>query len=242
MATSFSLRRTFLRATTALPALVVLLLSSRTASAELFTFPGPDGAQGFTNLGTASALPTNDINDATTFSIGKLITSKNSTGFFLGLPRQIFAPITFTVSDQHSLQFGNAEFGTFASTTILPMSNDPLVGARSFWVEGLFTKGTFGGPLVPNPAVTTLMISFNQNAGTGAAISVNATLDFNAIQPVPEPSALALAAAALVTSALVGSRRRSRVAAGCPLPPGFDAEAGTVQEQGAVIVDDRACV
>jgi len=242
MATSFSLRRTVLRSTTALPALVALLVASLTASAELLTFPGPDGAQGFTNLGTATALPTTDVNDATTFSIGKLITSKNSTGFFLGLPRQIFAPITFTVSDPLSLQFGNAEFGTFASTKILQLSNDPLVGSRSFAVEGMFTKGTFGGTLVPNPAVTNFTISFNQNAGTGAAISVNATLDFAANQPVPEPSALALAAAALVTSALVRSRRRSRVVAACPLPAGLDAEAGTVQEQGAVVVDDRPCI
>lgn len=242
MATSFSLRRTFLRSTAAVTALAAVLFASLTASAELLTVAGPDGAQGFTNLGTASALPTTDVNDATTFSIGKLITSKNSTGFFAGLPRQIFAPITFTVSDPLSLQFGNAEFGTFASQRILEMSNDPLVGSRCLWVEGLFTKGTFGGELVPNPAVTTFTISFNQNAGTGAAISVNATLDFNSIQPVPEPSALGLAAAALGTSALFRCRRRCRLAAGRKLPAGFDAEAGAVQEQGAVVVDDRARV
>jgi hypothetical protein len=238
MAMSFSLRRNRPRSTAALAALAAFF-AALTASAELLTFPGPDGAQGFTNLGTASALPSADVNDATTFSVGKLITSKNSTGFFAGLPRQIFAPITFTVSDPLSLQFGNAEFGTFASQRILEMSNDPLVGSRCLWVEGLFTKGTFGGELVPNPAVTTFTISFNQNAGTGAAISVNATLDFNSIQPVPEPSALGLAAAALGTTALFGRRRR-RVAAGRNSPAGLDAEAGTMQKQGAVVVDDRA--
>jgi hypothetical protein len=205
MSTSFGLLRSIVRSAILSAAVVV---TSLTASAELLTFPGPDGAQGFTNLGTVSALPSADVNDATTFSVGAFITSKSSMGFFAGLPRQTFAPITFTVSDPLSLQFGNAEFGTFASQRILEMSNDPLVGSRCLWVEGLFTKGTFGGTLVPNPAVTTFTISFNQNAGTGTAISVNATLSFNASQPVPEPTALVLAAAALGTSAFLRLRRR----------------------------------
>lgn len=207
MSTSFCPLRNIVRAAIVSAALAA---TPATASAGLLTFPGPDGAQGFCNLGTVSALSTTDVNDATTFSISNLISSKNSTGFFIGLPRQLFAPITFSVSDPLSLQFGTAEFGTFASTTLTQLSNDPVVGSRSFLAEGLFTKGTFGGTLVPNPAVTTFTISFNQNAGTGTAISVNATLSFNATQPVPEPTALVLAAAAVGSCAFFRLRRRGQ--------------------------------
>jgi hypothetical protein len=171
-----------------------------------------DGSQGFTNLGSATAGPTTDINDSTNFTIGKLITTKNSSGFFNGLSRQIFSPISFSISNPKSLQFGTAEFGAFASTKFLQLSNDPLVGSRSFLIEGMFTQGTFGPPLDPNPMLANLTLSFNQTAGMGTSISVNATLDFVAsIQPVPEPSTAALATVALGTAGLVWFRRgRSR--------------------------------
>lgn len=165
---------------------------------------GPVGAQGFTDFGVALA-DTDDINDATALTIGTMVSTADSHGFFAGLPTQVFDPITFSVGDPLSLQFGNTEFGYFASTSIQQLSNDALVGSRSFFVEGTFTKGTFGGPLVPNPALANFTISFNQTAGAGTSISNNATLDFP-IQPVPEPGALVLAAAGVLTALVV--RRR----------------------------------
>lgn len=190
--------------------LMAALLLQSGARAEPVS-PSQTGSQSFTNLGSATAGPTTDINDSTNFTIGKLITTKSSSGFFTGLSRQTFSPISFSISNPNSLQFGTTEFGTFASTKIRQLSNDPLVGSRSFWIEGTFTQGTFGTPLYPNPMLANLTLSFNQTAGAGTSISVNATLDFAAIQPVPEPSTVALATVALGTAGLVWLRRgRSR--------------------------------
>jgi hypothetical protein len=176
------------------------------AHAGMIGVDGPIGAQGFMDFGMATAN-TDDINDATVFTISEMVSTDDSHGFFAGLPEQVFAPITFLISNPQSLQFGNLEFGFFASTKIQQLSNDPLVGSRSFFVEGTFTKGTFGGPLVPNPALANFTISFNQNSGAGASITNNATLDFP-IQPVPEPATLALALAGLTTVALLRRHRR----------------------------------
>lgn len=167
----------------------------------------PQGSQGFTDMGAAVASPTNDVNDATTFTIGELISTDESNDFFAGLPNQFFGPVTFTVTSPLSLTFGNAEFGTFASTSIIQLSNDPAAGSRSFFVEGTYTKGTFGGPLTPNPALATFTISFNQTGGTGSAISNNSTL---VLQAVPEPGTWVLVAGAAATGIAVRGRRRSR--------------------------------
>jgi hypothetical protein len=175
------------------------------AHAGMIGIGGPIGSQGFTDFGVAAAN-TDDINDATAFTIGTMVSTEDSHGYFAGLPTQIFDPITFSIGDPLSLQFGNAEFGLFASTKIQQLSNDVLVGSRSFFVEGTYTKGTFGGPLVPNPALANFTISFNQNSGTGASITNNATLDFP-VQPVPEPATLALGFAGVTTLALLRRRR-----------------------------------
>ncbi|MEI6241596.1 MAG: PEP-CTERM sorting domain-containing protein [Planctomycetia bacterium] len=176
------------------------------AHAGMVGVDGPIGSQGFTDFGAAAAN-TDDINDATAFSIGTMVSTDDSHGYFAGLPNQFFGTVTFSIADPLSLQFGTLEFGRFASTSIRQLSNDPLVGSRSFFVEGTFTKGTFGGALVPNPAIANFTISFNQTAGAGTSISDNATLDFP-IQPVPEPATLVLAVAGLTTVALLRRHRR----------------------------------
>lgn len=205
MAQAFGFCRCLIASTAAVAAFLVV---SPGAAAGLLSFPGPEGSQGFFDLGVAEAKPTADVNTATIFTIGNLLSTEDSHGFFKDLPEQSFSPITFSVSDPLSLRFGNAEFGSFASSSIAQLSNDPDVGSRSFRVQGWFTQGTFGGTLSPNPALTDFTISFNQNAGTGAAISVNATLDFAAIQPVPEPTTFALLAMATATAVVFRARRR----------------------------------
>jgi hypothetical protein len=185
-------------------AVAALLFGARPAWAELIS---PAGAQGLGDIGIVATAPTNDINSATSFTFGNLITTAMSEGFFVGLPTQLLGSDTFTVSDPLSLQFGNAVFGSFASTKITELSNDANVGSRSFQFEGLYTKGTFGQAFVPNPATALFTLSLNQTAGSGTAISVNATLEFAAV-PVPEPTTLALLAVAAGTAGAVRARRR----------------------------------
>lgn len=190
---------------------VALLLALPNAVGGIVSFPGPVGSQGFCDLGVAVAAPTADVNTATVFTLGNLIATGDSYGFFTGLPVEpylSFGSITFSVSDPLSLKFSNAQFGSFASTKIAELSNDFDVGARSFSVQGWFTKGTFGGTLTPNPALSDFTISFSQNSGTGGAISANATLSFNPNQPVPEPTTLTLLAIAAATTARGWFRRR----------------------------------
>jgi hypothetical protein len=164
----------------------------------------PAGAQGVTDFGMATAN-TRDINDATVFTIGEMVSTQSSVGFFAALPEQVFAPITFSISDPLSLQFGNTEFGSFASMSIEELSDNVTAESRSFFVRGTFMTGTFGEPLPLNPMPANFTISFNQNSGVGASIANNATLQV--FQPVPEPATLALAAAGVATAALL--RRRS---------------------------------
>jgi len=180
------------------------LLGVSPASAELMS---PAGSQGFGDIGVVVTAPTNDINTATSFTFGNLITTAMSTGYFVGLPTQLLGSDTYTVSDPLSLQFGNAVFGSFASTKITPLDNDAVVGSRSWVFEGLYTKGSFGEPFTPNPAAAVFTLSLNQTAGAGTAISVNATLEF-AAQPVPEPTTLALLGVAAGTVVVVRARRR----------------------------------
>jgi hypothetical protein len=190
-----------------LGAVLVFWLGTSCAPADTVSIAPDAGAQGLVDVGNVVAALTNDINDASSFTLGALVSTAESHGFFVGMPMQFFGPVTFSVADPGSLQFGSTEFGSFASTKISQLSNDPLVGSRSLLVEGMFTRGTFGGPLFPMPLVTNFTLSLNQNAGAGTSISVNATLDFADIQPVPEPSALALATVALGTTGLVWLRR-----------------------------------
>lgn len=201
MVTAFSTRRRGFRYAVAAAA---CLLGVSPAWAELIS---PSGAQGFGDLGVTVAASTNDINTATSFTFGNLISTNVSTGYFAGLPTQSFGSETFTVSDPLSLQFGNAVFGLFSSTKITQLNNDDAVGSRSFKFEGLYTKGTFGTAFTPNPAPATFTLNLNQNAGTGAAISTNSTLEF-AAQPVPEPTTLALLAVAAGTAAAMRARRQ----------------------------------
>lgn len=188
-------------------AAVVLALAvwaGPSARAGMLGIDGPVGSQGFTDFGVATAR-SGDVRTSPSYTIGNLVSTASSYGFFTGLPPQDFGSVTFTVADPYSLQFGNAVFGWFASTSIRQLSNDPLVGSRSFFMEGTFTKGTFGGPLVPNPALANFTVSFNQTGGTETSISNNATLDFP-VQPVPEPATLALLVGAALT-AIVARRR-----------------------------------
>jgi hypothetical protein len=184
-------------------AVAALVLATAPAIAGLIPV---GGSQAFGDLSTTVAGTTNNISSATSFTFGSFITTSDNLGHFAGLPMQFFGPETFTVSDPLSMQFSSAAFGSFASSKITQLTN--TAGSRSFEIEGLYTKGTFGDDFNPNPASAILRISFNQTGGTGAAISSNSTLQF-AAQPVPEPTTLALLVVAAGTAGVLRARRRS---------------------------------
>jgi hypothetical protein len=139
------------------------------------------GSQGMIDLGSPNAQPGNDINTATTFTVGNLITTGSSSGYFAGLTTQVLGPVTFNTGVGTSMSFGNATLGSFASTSITPQTNTP--GERSFLIRGNFTAGAFNPALTPNPAPTVLRISFTQVLGGVGAISSSATMAF---QMAPE--------------------------------------------------------
>jgi hypothetical protein len=181
---------------------------SLVASPAWGTLISGTSAQAFRDAGVTTVGPVNDISTATTFTMGNLRTTANSSGFFatpVPLPQQNFGPVTFTVGDPLSLQFGNATFGNFASTKITPLRNDSI---RSFLFEGNYQQGTFGTPFTPNPSVALFTIEFTQTGGAGNFVSTSATLEFTA-QPVPEPTTISLLAVAAGTMVMMRARRRS---------------------------------
>jgi hypothetical protein len=162
------------------------------------------GSQAFADLGVPT-VDTGNINTASTFTVGNLVSTAANNGYFAGLPTQIFGPLAFNPSVGSSISFGNAAFGNFLSTSISPQTNAP--GERSFVVFGNYTAGTFNPALSPNPAPASFTISFTQTpAGTGV-ISNSSTL---AIPPVPEPSTLMLACVGIAGGLAVEQNRRQR--------------------------------
>ncbi|MGI9178691.1 MAG: PEP-CTERM sorting domain-containing protein [Pirellulales bacterium] len=164
------------------------------------------GSQGFADIGTPVA-DTSNINTASTLTIGNLISTGASVGYFTGLSTQTFGPVAFNPAVASSIGFGNGTFGSFLSTSITEQTNAP--GERSFYVLGHYTAGTFNPALVPNPAPASMTISFTQSpAGVGGAISDSATLS---IPPaVPEPTTSALAGIGIAGALVLDQSRRHR--------------------------------
>jgi hypothetical protein len=221
MKTSATLRSTAIRLSGVLAALALTVLAS-VSRAELVSQSAiPDvvfvngtssGSQGFADIGSPS-VDSGNINTGTSFTIGNMISTGASLGYFTGLSTQIFGPITFNAGVGSSLSFGNATFGSFTSTSITEQTN--AAGERSFYILGNYTAGTFNPALSPNPAPASVIVGFTQSpAGTGA-ISDSASLS---IPPaaVPEPSTIVLATVGIAAAiAVERSRRRKpiRVAA-----------------------------
>jgi len=91
------------------------------------------GSQGITDIGTPAA-DTGNINTAATLTIGNLISTGASVGYFTGLSTQIFGPVAFNPSVPSSISFGNATFGSFLSMSITEQTNTP--GERSLYLLG----------------------------------------------------------------------------------------------------------
>lgn len=193
----------------AIAALSLTALADEVTQSELpavvFVSGTSTGSQGFADIGSPT-VNTGNINTATTFTIGNLISTGASVGYFSGLSTQIFGPVAFNPAVNSSFSFGNATFGSFLSTSITQQTNSS--GERSFYILGDYTAGTFNPSLSPNPAPASMTVSFTQTpAGTGA-ISDSATMS---IPPaVPEPSTALLACVGIAGGVLVDQGRRHR--------------------------------
>lgn len=163
------------------------------------------GTQGFADIG-APTTNTGDVNTATVFNIGNLVTTGSQSGIFAGFPNTSFGPVSFNTTNPASLSFGNQSFGNFLSSSITTTSN--VIGAVSFYVLG----NEIGGLVGPTPTPASFTISFTQ---TGPSVSDSGTL---AIPPsrgatVPEPSEVlgTLAFGAIVAGGLL-QRKISKLA------------------------------
>jgi hypothetical protein len=207
------IRSSFFRGCAAIAALAAITSPYAVRGDELTQSELPDvvfvsgtsnGSQGLTDIGAPSVDSTN-INTGTTFTIGNMISTGASAGYFSGLTTQIFGPVAFSTSVGSSFSFGNGTFGSFLSTSIVEQTNTP--GERSFIVYGNYTAGTFNPTLTPNPAPASITLSFTQSPAGSGVISDSATL---AIPPVPEPSTAMLACVGLAGGLAIEQGRRQR--------------------------------
>ncbi len=169
------------------------------------------GSQGFADLGSPVAVGGN-INTATQFTVGSLITNSASTGVFSGIPTQSFGSVSFDTTVGSSLSFGNSTFGSFQSTSITQISNS--AGQVSFYILGSFSGGSYTGTLTPtDPAPASFTISFTQTPAGSGAISDSATLSIPpAPSGVPEPSSIVLVGLGLASVGAVARRKKAVVA------------------------------
>jgi membrane-associated protease RseP (regulator of RpoE activity) len=170
---------------------------------------GPVGTQGFADTGTPTAggSATGDINTATSFTIGDLVTNTNQTGFLSGLSTQTFGAVTFDTTSGTSLTFGNSTFGTFASTTITEVTN--VAGFVNIYVVGDWTPGSYGG-FTGGPYAASFSISFTQTPAHTGSISDSGTFSIPPAIAVPEPTSVVMGLTGLAFGVVVWRHRRRR--------------------------------
>ena len=179
-------------------AVALLALSSGVIQANAI-----NGTQGFADLGSPSAN-TGDVNTATVFTIGELVTSASQSGAFVGLLPQDFGAVTFDTSVPTSLSFGNAIFGTFTSTSITKISN--AAGTPSFFILGTYVSGTYAPGATADSSSFT--IGFTQTPAHTGSISDSASFaDPPAPPGVPEPATLCLFGSALIGLGFIRRRK-----------------------------------
>jgi hypothetical protein len=194
----------------ALTAIAVCLCASTGVRAA------PVGTQGFADIGTPTAggSPTGDIDTATSFTLGSLVTTSADTGFLTGMPTQSFGSVSFSLSSPTSLSFSSTAFGTFTSTSITEASN--VAGAVAIYTLGNWTPGTFGGQ-TGGPFATSFTISFTQSPAHIGSISDSATFSVPpanvpgvAVAAVPEPASIVMGLTSLVICGGLCYRHRRR--------------------------------
>ena len=182
---------------------LTLALSCGVAQANVI-----NGSIGIADIGDPSVSPGSNINLATTFNFGNLLTTGSSTGAFVGMPTQLFGAATLTIGDPTSVTFGSAVFGTFTSTSITEASN--VAGAVSFYVLGNYTLGTFFGGNAGTTESASFTVGFTQTPAHTGAISDSGTFADPPTTPpsVPEPATMGIFGSALVGLGFIGRRRK----------------------------------
>ncbi len=162
---------------------------------------GVVATQAFVDFGVPSAN-TGNINTATSFTIGDLVSNIAHTGFLIGMPSQDFGSVTFSLSQPLSLDFGDAVFGSFASTSITETVNH--AGTIFIVVDGNWMPGTYGG-VADGSYLSSFSIAFTQTPPYNGVISNSATFS---VPPatVPEPSTLVMMLAGFAVIGLFGRR------------------------------------
>jgi hypothetical protein len=166
---------------------------------------GSVNTQGFADIGTPTAN-TGDINTATSFTVGNLVSTTAQTGFFVGMATQTFGSVTFDTTSGTSLTFGNSVFGTFTSTSITEATN--VAGSVAFYVLGNWTPGSQGG----TAGESSFTISFTQTPAHTGSISDSGTFSIPPAAVVPEPSSVVMGLTGVAFGVVIFRRRRRVVA------------------------------
>ena len=168
------------------------------------------GTVGFADMGTpmAAGSATGDINAATAFTIGDLLSSTARTGLFGSMSQQDLGTIAFETTSADSLTFGNSVFGTFTSTAFVEKGDSPR--SLVLYVLGDWTPGTEGG-VSPGSYAASLTIAFTQTPAHAGSISDSATF---AIPPagVPELSTWAMMGLGFAALGFAGFRAHRKSA------------------------------
>jgi hypothetical protein len=173
------------------------------------------GSQGFGDINgpSANGSPTGDINTATSFTIGEMVSSLSQDGIFDGMSTQDLGEIPFSSLVGNSMSFGNSVFGAFQSTEIAVGANEP--GIVSFNVLGEWTPGTQGGLAGTGKRLASFTVSLTQTEVHDGSLSLSATFSAtDTLVAVPEASTWAMMLAGFAGLGVAGSMAsRKRAAA-----------------------------
>lgn len=163
-------------------------------------------------LTQSDAQTTGNINTATTFSLQSLATTNNENGIFAGLAAQNFGTVAFSPGMATSLNFGNAVFGRYQSSSITETLNTS--GFLNLLLEGTYTPGSFEKGLSRSSAAE-LRMSFTQTPPMNGEISFSGTMSVTkAVAPVPEAPIAVLFLSGLGLLGAATKLRRNCSAAG----------------------------